>query len=275
VYDARIEPGFTGPNEARIYDYLLGGKDAYAPERAAGDQLMAMFPGVEARVRQHREFARRAARWLHDEGVGQFLDVGCGYPSRPSTAEAVPCARVAYVDSDPVVLVHLKALAAGDGIAVVAGDAGEHAAVLASPELAGVINLAEPVGVLLCGILSAMDPEAARSAVRGYADALAPGSAIAVSCVSYRDQEAGDAAAAAYRAVAGGTYYSHSRTVIAGFFAAAGLRLVQGGVGDVRAWWGPAPTCERGIAVLGGVGVKTLPSRRSKRPAGPGWRPAS
>jgi O-methyltransferase involved in polyketide biosynthesis len=265
VRDPEFEVDFSRPSGARIYDYLQGGKDNFAPDREAADAIEAMFPGMSGLVRQHREFARRAARWLHDEGVSQFIDVGCGLPSRPMVAETVPCARTAYVASDPVVLAHLRALAAGPGIAVVAGDEADPGQVLASPELAEVIDLQQPVGVLLAGILSGMPPETAQRAVRGYSAALAPGSAVAISCVSYADQEAGDEAAAAYEAMTGGTYCSHSRAAIEGFFTAAGLHL-ESPVGNVRAWWEPVSMAERPVSVLGGVGIVPLPSRRRKRP---------
>ena len=266
MHDPGLEVDFTRPSGARIYDYLQGGKDNFAPDREAADRIEAMFPGMSKLVRQHREFARRAARWLHGEGVHQFVDVGCGLPLPPTVSQAVPCARVACVASDAVVLAHLRALAAGPGVAVVAADEADPRLVLAAPELAEVINLDEPCGVLLAGILSGMDADAARNAVAGYAEALVPGSAVAVSCVSYRDQEAGDQAAEAYRAMTGGTYCSHSRETITGFFKTAGLHLAQCGVSDVRSWWEPVSMSERAVSVLGGVGIVPLPSRRSKRP---------
>jgi hypothetical protein len=224
-----------------------------------------MFPGMSALVRQHREFARRAARWLHDENVCQFLDVGCGMPLPPTVAQAVPCARVGYVASDPVAVAHLRALAAGPEIAVVAGDEADPEAVLAAPELAGIIDFGEPCAVLLCGVLSGMDVNTAQRAVAGYSAVLAPGSAVAISCVSYADQRAGDEASAAYKALTGGAFYSHSRAAIQSFFAAGELRPAQGGIGDVRAWWEPVSMAERPVSVLGGVGIVPLPSRRRTR----------
>lgn len=252
---------FTRPSGVRVYNYLLNGKDNFAPDREAAERLEQLYPGVSKLVRQHREFARRAARWLYGKGVSQFLDIGCGLPSPPTVAQVAPCARVAFVDADPVALAHLRALAGGDGIAVVGGDGSRPDEVLAAPELAEVIDLGQPAGVLLAGILSSMSPEAARKAVAGYADALTPGSAIAACCVSYADQSAGDEAAEAYRAVAGGTFYSHSRETIGSFFDTAGLHLAQCGVGDVRAWWEPVSMAERPVSVLGGVGIVPLPSR--------------
>jgi len=274
VHDPGLEVDFTRPSGARIYDYLQGGKDNFAPDREAADRIEAMFPGMSKLVQQHREFARRAAKWLHGEGVHQFVDVGCGLPLPPTVSQAVPCARVACVASDAVVLAHLRALAAGPRVAVVAGDEADPGSVLAAPELAEVIDLDEPCGVLLAGILSGMDADAARNAVAGYSAALPPGSAIAISCVSYADQRAGDQAAEAYRALTGGTYCSHSRETIRSFFEAAGLHLAQCGISDVRAWWEPVSLAERPVAVLGAVGIVPLPSRRSNTARRSGRVPA-
>jgi len=249
-------PALTEPSQARVYDYLLGGKDNFAADREAGDAIEAMFPGMKVLVRQQREFARRAAAWLYGEGVRQFLDVGCGLPSRPAVGDVVPGCRVAYVDSDAVVLLHARALLAGPGAAAVAGDPARPGDVLGSGELREVIDLGEPAAVLLAGTLGGMDAGTARAAVRGYAAGLAPGSAIAVSCVSYADQRAADEAAAAYAEVTGGTWHSHSQRTIAGFFRAAGLEVARGGVADVRAWWEPVSTSEVPVRVLGAVGIK-------------------
>ena len=143
MHDPGPRPDFTRPSGTRIYDYLQGGKDNFAPDRDAADRLEAMFPGAGKLARQQLEFARRAARWLYDEGVSQFIDAGCGLPSPPSVAQVAPCARVAYVDADPVALAHLRALAAGDGIAVAAGDAADPAGVLAARPCSGVASVLE------------------------------------------------------------------------------------------------------------------------------------
>src|SRR5690606_14994117 len=105
----------TIPHPARVYDYLLGGKDNFAADRAAAEQLIAVSPGVREGVRAHRAFLRRAVRYRAAEaGMKQFLDIGTGIPTQWNTHEVaqeiVPEARVAYVDNDPIVLVHGRAL---------------------------------------------------------------------------------------------------------------------------------------------------------------------
>jgi hypothetical protein len=108
----------TVAHQARVYDYWLGGKDNYAADRATGDAVMKMYPGIVAAVRAQRAFLGRAVRFLAaDAGIGQFLDIGTGIPASDNThevAQAVaPAARVVYVDKDPVVLAHPHALLTG------------------------------------------------------------------------------------------------------------------------------------------------------------------
>jgi hypothetical protein len=116
------------PNVARIYDYLLGGKDNFAADREAAQQLLAAVPHIAGMVRDNRSFIGRAVRFLAGEaGIRQFLDLGAGLPTRSCVhemAQAVaPDARVVYVDNDPVVCSHGQALLEpGDGLAVVLGD---------------------------------------------------------------------------------------------------------------------------------------------------------
>ena len=117
------------PSVARIYDYLLGGKDHLAVDRKIGEELVQIYPGVRDLVAANRRFLARAVDWAADQGVRQFIDLGCGMPTEPSThetAQAVrPGARVAYVDTDPVALAHLRAFAehGNDAVTVVWGDA--------------------------------------------------------------------------------------------------------------------------------------------------------
>ena len=255
----RVSPvDATRPNQARVHNALLGGKDNFAPDRDAAEQIEAMFPGMRRLVARHRKFARCATAWLAAErGISQFIDVGCGLPSGVPTGdvarEILPGATVVYADADPVAVSHARALLGRPGVAVVQGDAGDPEAVLGAPELAEVIDMTAPAAVLLCGVLSAMHPVAARRAVRGYVSRLASQSAVALCCASYSDQRAGDEASRRYAEITGGTFYSHSRPTIEGFLG--GLELVQGGVADVRAWWEPVSTGERDVAVLGGVGI--------------------
>ena len=102
------------PHPARRCDYWLGGKDNFAADRESGDAIAAQFPGIRTAVVENRRFLRRAVRMLaEDEGVRQFLDIGTGLPTAGNTHEIAPQARVVYVDNDPLVLTHARALLTG------------------------------------------------------------------------------------------------------------------------------------------------------------------
>ncbi|NUP81189.1 MAG: SAM-dependent methyltransferase [Nonomuraea sp.] len=156
---ARINPHI--PHPARIYDYLLGGKDNFAADRKAADALVEVSPGTREGVRAHRAFLGRAVRHLAAEvGITQFLDIGTGIPTQDNThtiaQEAAPEARVAYVDNDPIVLVHGRALLTGDPAGVtdmIEADLRQPEQILSDPTIRRVIDFTRPVAVILAGIL--------------------------------------------------------------------------------------------------------------------------
>ncbi len=175
------------PNVARMYDYMLGGKENYASDRAAVARLIEMTPAVPMFARVNREFLRRAVRFVASQGVSQFLDVGAGLPTQESVHEVAatvnPAARTVYVDNDPVVLAHSRALL-GDTpqVAFVAGDVRDPAALLGDPEVTGLLDFSQPVCVLLVAILHFVtDAEDPASLVSGFRDALVPGSFLIMS----------------------------------------------------------------------------------------------
>jgi O-methyltransferase involved in polyketide biosynthesis len=156
-------------------------------------------------VRENRAFVAQAVTWAARQGIGQFIDLGAGLPASPAvhqTARAVlPSARVAYVDTDHVVLSHARALlATGDGVAAVAVDLTDPAAVAAHPELRAVIDLREPVCVILAAVLHFLGADAARAVTAGYARLIAPGSCMAVSVACYDDEALGKRLSAEYSA---------------------------------------------------------------------------
>jgi SAM-dependent methyltransferase len=170
---------------ARVYDYWLGGKDNYAADRAAGDQVLAVMPEILDTVRGNRQFLARAVRFLRDAGIRQFLDIGSGLPSSPNVHEIAQegqtGARVVYVDHDPVVCAHARALMANnDRTAVVQADLRDVDKVLAGAR--ELLDLTRPVGLLFVGclhhILDADDPA---GVVARYLAALAPGSYLVIS----------------------------------------------------------------------------------------------
>ena len=154
---AGIDAGLAHP--ARIYDYWLGGKDNFAADREAGERALRANPGILRGVRANRRFLRCAVRYLAGEaGIRQFLDIGTGLPAMDNThevAQAVaPDARVAYVDNDPIVLAHARALLTStpDGVtAYIDRDARDTAAVL--EDAADVLDFSRPVAVMALMVL--------------------------------------------------------------------------------------------------------------------------
>ncbi|MFV2171726.1 SAM-dependent methyltransferase [Actinomadura sp. LOL_016] len=178
------------PNVARICDYYLGGKDNYALDRESAERALRRAPVILRLVQANRGFLEHAARFLAEtEGVRQFADIGCGLPAPVNVADVVrrvdPSCRVAYVDNDPMVLAHARALlATGHGTAAVDGDLRDPAALLARPGLRRMIDSGRPVGVLLCGVLEFLtDADDPRGILDALVEGLPPGSHVALTHV--------------------------------------------------------------------------------------------
>jgi hypothetical protein len=181
------------PNVARMYDYMLGGKENYASDRAAVAKLIEMAPGVPEAARLNREFLGRAVRFVASAGVTQFLDVGAGLPTQHSVhqvaQEAAPDATVVYVDNDPVVLTHSRALLDGQAqVAVAAGDVRDPAGIIGDPEVRALIDFGRPVCVLLVALMHFVpDAEDPARLVAGFAEAIAPEFDAFLAAVGRRD----------------------------------------------------------------------------------------
>jgi SAM-dependent methyltransferase len=204
VADLPEELDITVPNTARIYDYLLGGKDHFQADRRAADKLVSLVPAVPRQVQENRGFLRRAVRYLAAEGVSQFLDIGVGLPTRGAVHEVAHEvnreARVVYVDYDPVVVLHGNVLLAEpDRSIVVCGDVRDPAAIFADEAVSAHLDFTQPVAVFLMAILhfvpAADDPYGLVATIK---DALAPGSYLALSHVT-RDNVPDDLAEQAIR----------------------------------------------------------------------------
>jgi len=175
----------TVAHPARRYNYWLGGKDNFAADRASGDELEAMFPKVRLGALANRALLRRATRFLADQaGVRQFLDIGTGLPTADNThevAQAVaPASRVVYVDNDPLVMVHARALltSSPEGrTAYIEADLANPDEILAHPTLRDTLDLSQPVGLMLIAVLHFIHGHgAAAPVVRKLVDALPAGS---------------------------------------------------------------------------------------------------
>jgi O-methyltransferase involved in polyketide biosynthesis len=177
----------TTPNVARIYDYLLGGKDNFAADRAAAEQLLTVIPDVAAIAADNRAFLGRAVRYLTRAGVRQFLDLGSGLPTRANVHEVArqdtPGTRVVYVDYDPVVALHGRALlASGGDVAVLHADLTDPSSVLEHPDLLRVLDLSQPVGLICVSTLHFVPDEADPWGIFArYRDRLCAGSHLVIT----------------------------------------------------------------------------------------------
>jgi S-adenosyl methyltransferase len=268
-----LEPGSLHPpafttakaNVARMYAYWLGGKDSFAADRAAADSILARFPEVAGLARANRAFLARAVRHVARRGVRQFVDFGAGLPDSPNVHEIalehVPDAHVVYVDHDPVVLSHARALLADENISVVAGDLRTPALALADPALGRMMSNGEPVCVILGCVLHFLAAGQADAAAAWFRRWMAPGSYLVISaCTSTgTDPELPrllEAAVGDSVPVVAGTAGE-----IAAWFD--GLAMARPGVVDVQAW--RPDTLVRSVRsrvrILAGVG---------RKPGGPG-----
>jgi len=175
------------PNMARMYDYALGGKDNFAADRAAVQQLFSFSPENKDVPRANRRFLDRAVRFVVAQGVRQFLDLGTGLPSQGHVHEVVatedPGAHVVYVDYDPVVVSHARALLATSGpVTVVQADIRDPDGILADPDVARLIDFSQPVAVLFVAVLHGLPDEADPAGIVGaFREHMAPGSYLILS----------------------------------------------------------------------------------------------
>lgn len=249
------------PSPARMYDYYLGGKDNYAADRAAAEIALSAVPHGRTIARANRRFLARAVQLMAKRGVAQFVDLGTGIPTRPAVHDIarslIPDARVLYVDNDPVVTAHNRALLAGsEGIEAVHGDIREPYKIFASPELQRLIDFGQPTGLLFVAVLHFIPPEDdPESAVRVFTKYLVPGSYLAVSHIT-SDGTHPDVIAAVEDAYKTASAPAVFRTVgqIRMFFD--GLDLIPPGLADVTNWPGRGPATAQSPALqfLAGVG---------------------
>ncbi|AXK31351.1 SAM-dependent methyltransferase [Streptomyces armeniacus] len=248
------------PHPARIYDYLLGGKDHYEVDRQAGDQLAVAAPEVRIGVQANRAFLRRAVRHVVGTGVRQLLDVGTGLPTSPnvheSALEVAPDVRVAYVDNDPIVNVHAGALLSHTGsTSIVLADLRDPQAILEHPDVREVIDFDEPVALLLVAILHFLtDAEKPAEVVATLRDALPPGSHLVLSHATGDFADRSNAQAVYNGATA--TLNLRARAEVERFFD--GFDLIDPGLAQVPFWRPDAPPPPRSaeIGFYGGVARK-------------------
>jgi SAM-dependent methyltransferase len=181
-------PGDEGPNIARVYDYLLGGSHNFAADRASAEEFLARWPDARETMRVNRAFLGRAVRHLAGQaGIRQFLDIGSGIPTMGNVHEiarqAAPSTRVVYADNDPVVVLHSRAILGRDEhAAAIEADLRRPGEILAHPDLQNMLDLSQPVALLLVAVLHFFpDDDDPAALVAGLRDALAPGSYVVIS----------------------------------------------------------------------------------------------
>jgi hypothetical protein len=230
---------------ARVYDYWLGGKDNFPADRALAEHIMQAIPTMRAMAAANRAFLTRAVRYLAEQAeIRQFLDIGTGIPTSPNVhevAQAVaPDARVVYVDNDPIVLAHARALLKSQNVgetAFILADLRQPQAILDHPTLKATLDLTQPVALMMVAVLmyfrDTEDPNP-YGMVATLLERLPSGSSLAVShpTADFNPQAMAGAVAAAEQA--GVTLVPRSQAETEAFFA--GLELVDPGVVPVLTW---------------------------------------
>ncbi|MGK5696117.1 SAM-dependent methyltransferase [Streptomyces sp. URMC 128] len=251
------------PSVSRMYDYYLGGSHNFEVDREAARRAMEFMPGLPKIMQANRAFMRRAVRYAAGQGIGQFLDIGSGIPTFGNVHEvaqaARPGARVVYVDHDPVAVAHSEAVLEGnDDAAVVAADLLKPQEILRSPEVERLIDLNQPVALLLVAILHFVeDEDDPYGAVAELGEALAPGSLLVLTHASYEGvplpPERAGGAVSVYQDIRN-PLIMRSREEIARFFK--GYDMVEPGLVAMPRWRpDTAPEDEDPYAFSGFAGV--------------------
>ncbi|MBZ3908160.1 MULTISPECIES: SAM-dependent methyltransferase [Streptomyces] len=253
------------PASARIWNYWLGGKDNYAVDEAAGDAYAGAFPGIVTIARSSRAYLRRSIRHLVEvEGVRQFLDVGTGLPTADNTHQvaqrSAPEARIVYVDNDPMVLAHARALlySAPEG-ATAYIDASLYDPERILEAAAATLDLSRPTALILSGILGHVaEYEEARDIVRRLLAGLPSGSYLNINEGSRGTDPDYERAQDAYNETGAVPYFLRPIDQITGYFD--GLDLVDPGIVSVPLWRPEATDADAGapkpIGQHGGLGRK-------------------
>ncbi|MQY24810.1 SAM-dependent methyltransferase [Nocardia aurantia] len=273
--DGTVEPGLpteidvSVPHEARVYDYWLGGRDNYPADRALGDTIAAHVPTIKTMARANRSFLGRAVRYLVAEaGITRFLDIGTGIPTAGNTHEVAqaldPAARVVYVDKDPIVLAHARALMAGAPTGrtdFVYADLHDPRSILDHPTLAATLGGTEPIAIMLVAILMYFrDADDPGGIVATLLDAAPPGSHLVITHPTADFDAKAMARVVAAAESSGIPFVPRSRAGTTALFA--GTTLVEPGVVPVVTWrpepaTGPVATAEADSAwYWAGIGRK-------------------
>jgi O-methyltransferase involved in polyketide biosynthesis len=250
---------------ARVYDYWLGGKDNFAADRIAGEATIAAYPAIRASARANRAFLARSVRFLAaEEGIRQFLDIGTGLPTASNTHEVAqsvaPESRIVYVDNDPLVLSHARALLTSSPEGVTAYlDADLRDTDTIIEQAADTLDFTRPVAIMLLAILHYVpDLDEAQRIVARLVGAVPSGSYLAISHAAsdISPEEMAEMIRRMNEHLAEGNHVGRTREVVAEFFD--GLEVLEPGVVKVTQWRAESATQADGPTSLWG-GVARIP----------------
>jgi hypothetical protein len=250
------------PHPARVYDYWLGGKNNFAADREVAEKTLAVAPETSQSARSNRAFLRRAVRLAAEAGIHQFLDIGSGLPTMENTHEvaqkAAPTARVVYVDNDPIVSAHGRALLADSGpTTVVQADLRDPDSILHHGEIRRLVDFDRPVALLLLGIVHFVaDEEDPYGIVKRLYAALAPGTYLIFSHLTGdADPVKAEEAMDVWRRSPGRPPTLRDRAQVAGFFD--GFDILEPGIVPPDQWRpGPDTEAPERFWLWSGVGIK-------------------
>jgi S-adenosyl methyltransferase len=265
----RADPGYvppeidvSTPSIARVYDAILGGKDNFAADRAVAGQAHKAFPDGGHAAHINRALLGRAVRYMVRAGIDQFLDLGSGLPTVQNTHQIAqaenPAARVMYVDNDPIVLAHGRALLAENSCTtVVSVDLREPDQIFSSPEVGGFLDLSRPTGVILNAVIHhVLDEEDPYGIVGRYKEFLPSGSYLLLTHFSSSSPEARALEQVLLRTLGRGQL--RTREEITRFFD--GLEIVEPGIVYLPEWHPDEPVAQpldiSGLLYIGGLGRK-------------------
>ncbi|MYW04049.1 SAM-dependent methyltransferase [Streptomyces sp. SID3343] len=239
------------PSVARIYDFLIGGKDNYAADREVARKLVEVVPGLETDSAAHRAILHRGVRFLVEQGVRQFVDLGSGLPTAQNTHQVAqgiaPETNVVYVDNDPIVLAHGRALLAENNrTTVITADLREPKSVLEHPDLLRLIDFDEPIGLMLLGVIHHInDDEDPAGLLRTYLDALPSGSWLFLTHFLHSGPESEKLERVMQGSHSSGRF--RERDEIAAYFE--GLETVDPGLVHIAMWRPEEPVDEASLTV--------------------------
>ncbi|MFI6452900.1 SAM-dependent methyltransferase [Streptosporangium amethystogenes] len=247
------------PNVARMYDYYLGGKDHFPADREAAEKVLEVIPEVRHSARSNRAFLGRTVGFLAEAGIRQFLDIGAGLPTQNNVHQVAPGARVVYVDNDPTVLVHGRAiLGKNENVTIVEGDVRRPEEILEHPDVCAAIDFDQPVGILLLAIMHFVpDQDDPLDIVATLRRAMAPGSHLVLSHVAIDARpEAAEGVTQVYDGASSPFVARTGKEIIRLF---EGFDMVEPGIVNLPEWrpdpGAAVPYRDIGSYFLGGVGT--------------------